>query len=146
MDYKQIQINTATPDRPKSKVMIIYTGGTFGMSHDASGVLVPFDFSLILEHLPTLRNLFLELIVISFNNPIDSSNIQPEHWRTIAKIIFENYPTQDGFVVLNRTDTMAFTASALSFMLPGLAKPVIITGEQLAISEPRPDERANLIT
>src|SRR5260221_9889545 len=146
MDYKQIQINTATPDRPKSKVMIIYTGGTFGMSHDANGVLVPFDFALILEHLPTLRNLFLELTVISFNNPIDSSNIQPEHWQTIAKIIFENHPSQDGFVVLHGTDTMAFTASALSFMLPGLAKPVIITGAQLPIREPRSDARENLIT
>src|SRR5260370_24615422 len=146
MDYKKIQINAATPDKPKSKVMIIYTGGTFGMSHDANGVLVPFDFALILEHLPTLRNLFLELTVISFNNPIDSSNIQPEHWQTIAKIIFDNYPTQDGFVVLHGTDTMAFTASALSFMLPGLAKPVIITGAQLPISEPRSDARENLIT
>src|SRR5258706_11297237 len=126
--------------------MIIYTGGTFGMSHDANGVLVPFDFALILEHLPTLRNLFLELTVISFNNPIDSTNIQPEHWKTIAKIIFHNYPTQDGFVVLHGTDTMAFTASALSFMLPGLAKPVIITGAQLPISEPRSDARENLIT
>ncbi len=146
MDYTQIQINTATPDRPKSKVMIIYTGGTFGMAHDANGVLVPFDFALILEHLPTLRNLYLELTVISFNHPIDSSNIQPAHWQTLAKIIFENYNTHDGFVVLHGTDTMAFTASALSFMLPGLTKPVIFTGAQLPISEPRSDARENLIT
>lgn len=146
MDYKQILINTATPDKPKSKVMIIYTGGTFGMAHDANGVLVPFDFALILEHLPTLRNLFLELTVISFNNPIDSSNIQPQHWQTIAKIIFENYQGHDGFVVLHGTDTMAFTASALSFMLSGLTKPVILTGAQLPISEPRSDARENLIT
>ncbi len=146
MDYKQIQINTATPDRPKSKVMIIYTGGTFGMAHDAHGVLVPFDFALILEHLPTLRNLYLELTVISFINPIDSSNIQPAHWQTIAKIIFENYKAHDGFVVLHGTDTMAFTASALSFMLQGLTKPVIFTGAQLPISEPRSDARENLIT
>ncbi len=146
MDYTKIQINTATPDRPKSNVMIIYTGGTFGMAHDANGVLVPFDFALILEHLPTLRNLFLELTVISFNLPIDSSNIQPTHWQTIAKIIFENYNAHDGFVVLHGTDTMAFTASALSFMLPGLTKPVIFTGAQLPISEPRSDARENLIT
>ncbi len=146
MDYKQIQINTATPDKPKSKVMIIYTGGTFGMAHDAHGVLVPFDFGLILEHLPTLRNLSLELTVISFNTPIDSSNIKLEHWQTIAKIIFENYKSNDGFVVLHGTDTMAFTASALSFMLNGLAKPVILTGAQLPISEPRSDARENLIT
>jgi L-asparaginase len=146
MDYKKIQINTAKPDKPKSKVMLIYTGGTFGMAHDAHGVLIPFDFALILEHLPTLRNLSLELTVISFNNPIDSSNISPEHWQTIAKIIFENYKTNDGFVVLHGTDTMAFTASALSFMLSGLTKPVILTGAQLPISEPRSDARENLIT
>src|SRR5882672_6723125 len=146
MDYKQIQINTATPDKPKSKVMLIYTGGTFGMAHDALGVLVPFDFALILEHLPALRNLSLELTVISFNNPIDSSNIQPGHWQTIAQIIFENYQENDGFVVLHGTDTMAFTASALSFMLGGLHKPVILTGAQLPISEPRSDARENLIT
>jgi len=146
MDYKQIHINTATPDKPKSRVMLIYTGGTFGMAHDAHGVLMPFDFALILEHLPTLRNLSLELTVISFNHPIDSSNIRPEHWQTIAKIIFENYKDNDGFVVLHGTDTMAFTASALSFMLSGLAKPVILTGAQLPISEPRSDARENLIT
>ena len=146
MDYKQIQINTATPDQPKSKVMIIYTGGTFGMAHDAHGVLVPFDFALILEHLPTLRNLSLELTVISFNEPVDSSNIQPGHWKTLAEIIFENYQHHDGFVVLHGTDTMAFTASALSFMLCGLNKAVIFTGAQLPISEPRSDARENLIT
>jgi len=116
------------------------------MAHDVHGVLVPFDFALILEHLPTLRNLALELTVISFNSPIDSSNIRPEHWQTIAKIIFENYQAHDGFVVLHGTDTMAFTASALSFMLSGLGKPVILTGAQLPISEPRSDARENLIT
>jgi L-asparaginase len=146
MEYKQIVINTATPGKPKSNVLIIYTGGTFGMVHDAYGVLVPFDFALILEHLPTLRNLYLELTVISFSNPIDSSNVQPEHWQAIAKIIFKNYKTHDGFVVLHGTDTMAYTASALSFMLQGLRKPVIFTGAQLPITEPRSDARENLIT
>lgn len=116
------------------------------MAHDANGVLVPFDFSLILEHLPTLRNLSLDLTILSFDNPIDSSNIQPEHWQQIAKLIFENHEAQDGFVVLHGTDTMAFTASALSFMLPGLKKPVIFTGAQLPISETRSDARENLIT
>jgi len=146
MDYKQVHINTATPERAKSKVMIIYTGGTVGMAHDAQGVLVPFDFASILEHLPTLRNLFLDLTVISFHQPIDSSNVLPEHWQTIAKIIFDHHDEQDGFVVLHGTDTMSFTASALSFMLPGLAKPVIVTGAQLPIGEPRSDARENLIT
>jgi L-asparaginase len=141
-----IRINTATPGKPRSKVMIIYTGGTFGMSYNEEGILVPFNFSLILEHLPALRNLFLELTVISFEQPVDSSNIRPSDWQHIASIIQEHYDSQDGFVVLHGTDTMAFTASALSFMLRGLSKPVIFTGAQLPISEPRSDARENLIT
>lgn len=146
LPYKKININTATPEKPRSKVMIIYTGGTFGMSYSAQGTLIPFDFSLILEHLPTLRNLFLDLTVISFNDPIDSSNVVPEHWQVIGKIIEEHYDENDGFVILHGTDTMAFTASALSFMLQGLAKPVLLTGAQLPIGEPRSDARENLIT
>ncbi len=146
MHYRTININTAKPDKPKSKVMIIYTGGTFGMTTDAQGVLIPFDFSLILEHLPTLRSLLLEITVISFDLPVDSSNIGPAHWQTIGQIIYDHYAEQDGFVILHGTDTMAYTASALSFMLPGLSKPVILTGAQLPISEPRSDARENLIT
>jgi L-asparaginase len=146
MNYKKLRINTATPGRPKSRVMIIYTGGTFGMSYDSNGTLIPFDFSLILEHLPTLRNLYLDLTVISFEDPVDSSNIDPMHWISIGEIIFNNYNDHDGFVVLHGTDTMAYTASALSFMLQGLTKPVILTGAQLPISEPRSDARENLIT
>jgi L-asparaginase len=146
MKYKEIKINTATPESPVSKIMIIYTGGTFGMSHDKNGVLIPFDFSLILEHLPTLRNLMLDLSIISFENPIDSSNVEPAHWQIIGTIIYDNYTTNDGFVVLHGTDTMAYTASALSFMLQGLAKPVVFTGAQLPISETRSDARENLIT
>ena len=91
MNYKEIKINTATPERPVSKIMIIYTGGTFGMSYDKNGVLVPYDFSLILEHLPTLRNLMLDLTIISFEHPIDSSNIHPDHWYYISEIIAHNY-------------------------------------------------------
>ncbi|HNU40910.1 MAG TPA: asparaginase [Cyclobacteriaceae bacterium] len=146
MKYTRISINTATPAEARSRVMIIYTGGTFGMTYDESGVLIPFDFSLIKEQLPALRNLFLEITVVSFTKPIDSSNISPEHWKAIGEIIFENYQAQDGFVVLHGTDTMAFTASAISFMLPNLAKPVIFTGAQLPISQPRSDARENLIT
>ncbi len=116
------------------------------MVHDAQGVLLPFDFSLILEHLPTLRNLFLEITIISFEQPIDSSNIEPVHWQMIGSIIKEHYDQQDGFVVLHGTDTMAYTASALSFMLQNLSKPVVFTGAQLPITEPRSDARENLIT
>jgi L-asparaginase len=146
MKYTRQRINTATPEPPKARVMIIYTGGTFGMSYNSGGILVPFDFSLILEHLPTLRNLFLDLTVISFEKPVDSSNIDPSHWTTIGQIIYDNYNDHDGFVVLHGTDTMAYTASALSFMIQGLRKPVILTGAQLPISEPRSDARENLIT
>lgn len=146
MKYKKLNINTALPAPPKARIMIIYTGGTFGMTHDANGVLVPFDFNHILEHLPTLRSLLLDITVIAFENPIDSSNIEPAHWQTIGKIVFDNYEDQDGFVVLHGTDTMAYTSSALSFMLQGIAKPVIFTGAQLPIGEPRSDARENLIT
>ena len=146
MELKRIRINTAPHQKPRGRVLIVYTGGTFGMTYDAKGVLIPFDFGLILEHLPTLKNLALELTVISFEKPIDSSNVEPEHWQTLGKIIYDNYVDHDGFVVLHGTDTMAYTASALSFMLEGLNKPVIFTGAQLPITEPRSDARENLIT
>jgi len=146
MKYRKLNINTALPSSPRSKIMIIYTGGTLGMTQDDRGVLVPFDFQHILDHLPTLRSLFLDLTVIAFEEPIDSSNIEPVHWQAIGEIIFENYDEQDGFVVLHGTDTMAYTSSALSFMLKDLAKPVIFTGAQLPIMEPRSDARENLIT
>jgi L-asparaginase len=146
MKLNTIHINTALPGKPRASVLIIYTGGTFGMMRNDQGVLTPFDFSSILEHLPALRNLALELTVISFDKPIDSSNIQPEHWQVMAKIVFDNYSRYQGFVILHGTDTMAFSASALSFMLPGLTKPIVFTGAQLPISEPRSDARENLIT
>lgn len=146
MSYTKININTASPGQAQANVMIVYTGGTFGMVRNKEGALMPFDFALILEHLPTLRNLYLDLTVVSFDEPIDSSNIQPSHWQTIGQIIFDHYHQHDGFVVLHGTDTMSFTASALSFMLQGLAKPVVLTGAQLPISEPRSDARENLIT
>lgn len=146
MNLKTIRINTAQPGKARSRILIIYTGGTFGMMYDKDGVLIPFDFASILEHLPALKNLQLEITVVSFETPIDSSNIHPAHWQTIGDIIHDHYQTNDGFVVLHGTDTMAFTASALSFMLEGLSKPVIFTGAQLPISEARSDARENLIT
>ncbi|MFM7858560.1 MAG: asparaginase [Flammeovirgaceae bacterium] len=146
MSYKKININAALPASPQSKILIVYTGGTFGMVRNKEGSLLPFDFAQILAYLPTLKNLFLDLTVISFDAPIDSSNILPTHWQMIGQIIYNHYNEYDGFVVLHGTDTMSFTASALSFMLQGLAKPVIFTGAQLPISEPRSDARENLIT
>lgn len=126
--------------------MIIYTGGTFGMARGEDGLLRPFDFNHILGHLPVLRQLMLDLTVVSFSTPIDSSNMGPDQWKQIAEIIGNNRQAQDGFVVLHGTDTMAYTASALSFMLEGLDKPVVFTGAQLPIAEPRSDARENLIT
>lgn len=146
MKLNKTYINAALTGKARAKVLIIYTGGTFGMMRNEQGVLAPFDFSNILEHLPTLRNLALELTVISFDKPIDSSNIQPEHWQVMADIIEQHYLQYEGFVILHGTDTMAFSASALSFMLQDLSKPVIFTGAQLPISEPRSDARENLIT
>lgn len=143
---KIITINTASPHKARGNILILYTGGTFGMTYDQQGVLIPFDFNEILHHLPTLKNLALELTVISFDKPIDSSNIEPAHWQVLARLIADHYETHDGFVVLHGTDTMAYTASALSFMLHGLDKPVVFTGAQLPISEPRSDARENLIT
>ena len=96
--------------------------------------------------MPTLKNLALDITAFSFENPIDSSNINTEHWQLISNVIFDQYDLHDGFVVLHGTDTMAYTASALSFMLEGLSKPVVFTGAQLPISEPRSDARENLIT
>lgn len=145
MKLKRVTIDS-NGGKTRGRVLIIYTGGTFGMMYNSEGVLIPFDFASIIQHLPILRNLFLEMTVVSFDPPIDSSNIDPSHWITIGQIIQENYEDNDGFVVLHGTDTMAFTASALSFMLEGLNKPVIFTGAQLPISEPRSDARENLIT
>lgn len=146
MNLKKVSINTALPGKARARVLIIYTGGTFGMSYDKDGVLTPFSFEYILDQLPTLKSLALEITAVSFETPIDSSNINPEHWQLISSVIFDQYHQHEGFVVLHGTDTMAYTASALSFMLDGLNKPVIFTGAQLPISEPRSDARENLLT
>ena len=146
MNIKTVSVNTALPGKARARVLIIYTGGTFGMTYDREGVLVPFDFADILHELPTLKNLALEITALSFATPIDSSNINIEHWQLIGSIIFDQYQHQDGFVVLHGTDTMAYTTSALSFMLEGLQKPVVFTGAQLPISEARSDAREHLIT
>ena len=146
MNLKKVSIDTALPGKARARILIIYTGGTFGMSYDKEGVLTPFSFEYILDQLPTLKNLALAITAVSFETPIDSSNINPEHWQLISSVIYDQYDQHEGFVVLHGTDTMAYTASALSFMLDGLNKPVIFTGAQLPISEPRSDARENLIT
>jgi len=111
-----------------------------------TGVLVPFDFSKILEQIPELKLIDKEIDTLSFEHPIDSSNISPAHWIKLAKIIEKHYDNYDGFVVLHGTDTMAYTASALSFMLENLSKPVILTGSQLPIGDLRTDAKENIIT
>lgn len=131
----------------KPRILIVYTGGTIGMIEDpATKALKPFDFSHLMENVPKIKMLDFEIENIQFNPPIDSADMDAEHWQTIARSIAENYHRYDGFVVLHGTDTMAYTASALSFMLQNLQKPVIITGSQLPIGEVRTDGEENLIT
>jgi len=133
------------PDKPA--ILIIYTGGTIGMINDpANGSLKPFDLNKIMEHIPEIKSLGYRIESYSFDPPIDSSEIEPAIWTRIAEIIEENYQAFDGFVILHGTDTMAYSASALSFMLEDLAKPVIFTGSQLPIGALRTDGKENLIT
>jgi len=145
MSYELIKLDTAAPKKPEASVLIIYTGGTFGMRNDSSGSLRPFDFREMISEIPSLKAFDLLIQVLAFKNPIDSSNVKPAHWVEIGKVVSEHYDEFDGFVVLHGTDTMAYTASALSFMLGNLTKPVIFTGAQLPISAPRTDARENLI-
>lgn len=116
------------------------------MAYDESGALVPFNFGQILEKIPNLTNMNVAITVISFPEPIDSSNVNMQHWVDMAYIIYENYDSYDGFVILHGTDTMAYSASMLSYMLKGLSKPVVFTGAQLPISAMRSDARENLMT
>lgn len=131
----------------RSSILIIYTGGTIGMKTDeATGALVPFDFSGIYEEFPSLKRLNVDIEVYTIKPPIDSSNVSVENWVDMARIIRDNYSRYDGFVILHGTDTMSYSASALSFMLENLAKPVIFTGSQIPIGILRTDGRENLIT
>ena len=131
----------------RSSILIIYTGGTIGMKTDAAtGALVPFDFSGIYDEFPSLKRLNVDIEVLTMNPVIDSSNVSPENWVALARLIRDNYARYDGFVVLHGTDTMSYTASALSFMLENLAKPVVFTGSQIPIGVLRTDGRENLIT
>lgn len=131
----------------KPKILLIYTGGTIGMMKDyETGALKAFDFKKLLKRIPELHLLDCEIDTISFKKPIDSSNVQIEHWQKIANIIGEKYDAFDGFVVLHGSDTMSYSASALSFMLENLAKPVVFTGSQLPIGDLRTDAKENLIT
>ena len=131
----------------KTKILIIYTGGSIGMVRDVeSGALKPFDFSKISENIPELKLLHCQLGYESFESPLDSSNVNPETWIKLVSIIEKNYTQFDGFVILHGSDTMSYTASALSFMIENLSKPIILTGSQLPIGDLRTDAKENLIT
>lgn len=131
----------------KTNILLIYTGGTIGMVKDYdSGALKAFNFTKLLKNIPELTQLDCHIDSISFKNPIDSSNINTTHWVEIASIIESHYDSHDGFVVLHGSDTMSYSASALSYMLENLAKPVIFTGSQLPIGDLRTDAKENLIT
>lgn len=131
----------------KSSILLIYTGGTIGMIQDArSGELKPFNFKSLTSQIPELEKFDIKLSSIAFKHPIDSSNMHPRIWIELAEIIKSNYKNYDGFVILHGSDTMSFTASALSFMLENLGKPVVLTGSQLPIGIIRTDGKENLIT
>ena len=129
------------------KILLIYTGGTIGMVKDKKkNTLIPFNFDELLKAIPELKSDELDLDNISTKNPIDSSNMNPDNWVEIANMIKDKYNFYDGIVVLHGTDTMAYTASALSFMLENLNKAIILTGSQIPIGARRTDAKENLIT
>lgn len=131
----------------KSALLLIYTGGTIGMKQDMKDLtLKPFDFSQILDEVPEIRKFAFKIDTYSFEPPIDSSDVEPSLWQDLARLIKEKYEDYDGFIILHGTDTMSYSASALSFMLDGLTKPIIFTGSQLPIGVPRTDGKENLIS
>ena len=134
-------------NKDKSSVLLIYTGGTIGMKEDpVDQTLRPFDFGALLEEVPELRKFDIRIDSYTFDPLIDSSDVEPAMWQQLAVLIRDNYDSYDGFVVLHGTDTMAYSASALSFMLENLGKPVIFTGSQLPIGRPRTDGKENLVS
>ncbi|MDR2119129.1 MAG: type I asparaginase [Tannerellaceae bacterium] len=137
----------ANTKQEKATILLIYTGGTIGMiENPETGALESFQFEHLKELMPELKKMGYAVSTYQFDPPVDSSEMGPEGWQKIVEIIAANYPLYDGFVVLHGTDTMAYTASALSFMLENLCKPVVFTGSQLPIGMLRTDGKENLIT
>lgn len=135
-----------TKDLKKASLLLIYTGGTIGMKEDINDqTLKPFDFSQIVEEVPEIRKFAFKIDSYTFDPLIDSSDVEPSLWQSLASLISDRYEDYDGFIILHGTDTMSYSASALSFMLDGLTKPVIFTGSQLPIGVPRTDGKENLI-
>ncbi|MDR1555909.1 MAG: type I asparaginase [Tannerellaceae bacterium] len=140
-------IGNANTKQEKASILLIYTGGTIGMiENPETGALESFNFQHLKDNMPELKKLGYAVSAYQFDPPIDSAEMGPEGWQKIVEIIAGNYPLYDGFVVLHGTDTMSYTASALSFMLENLSKPVILTGSQLPIGVLRTDGKENLIT
>lgn len=135
-------------DKPSvPRILIIYTGGTIGMiENPETGALEAFDFEQFRHYVPELKRLNYHIDALAFDPPIDSSDMEPSYWVKMAQIVADHYDNYDGFVLLHGTDTMAYTASALSFMLENVGKPVIITGSQLPIGQLRTDGKENLLT
>ena len=131
----------------RSRILLIYTGGTIGMKRNPkTGALEPFDFEQLLQNVPELKQFDIQIDAYQFDPPIDSSDMSPARWTDLSHCIADRYDDYDGFVVLHGTDTMAYTASALSYMLENLTKPVVFTGSQLPIGQLRTDGKENLIT
>ena len=131
----------------QSKVLLIYTGGTIGMNRNPqTGALEPFNFEHLLLNVPELRQFDMQIDTYQFHPPIDSSDMSPRLWTDLSHVIADHYTDYDGFVVLHGTDTMAYTASALSYMMENLTKPIVFTGSQLPIGQLRTDGKENLIT
>lgn len=131
----------------QSKILMLYTGGTIGMVLDPENdSLIPFNFEILLNQIPEIMAMSCSIEVDSIDEPIDSSNIKPDHWLRLSSRIAKSYDDYDGFVILHGSDTMAYSASALSFLLENISKPVILTGSQLPIGVARSDARENLIT
>lgn len=142
-----IKLNTAAPASPERSILMVYTGGTLGMIRkDPHSPLTPLNFEHLQKNIPELSSLRIDLGVYAYSPPLDSSYIGPSHWIEMASIIASNYDSYDGFVVLHGTDTMAYSASCLSFLLQNLRKPVIFTGAQLPIGYRRTDARNNILT
>ena len=141
MDFKNVKMSK------KPNILLVYTGGTIGMVKDyKTNALKAFDFSQIVDRIPELQQLNCEITSVSFDEPIDSSNMNTKYYSEIVEIIEENYDCFDGFVILTGSDTMSYTSSAISFMIENLQKPIIFTGSQLPIGDLRTDAKENLIT
>ncbi|MDU0371588.1 type I asparaginase [Hymenobacter endophyticus] len=136
----------AVENRPQTSILIIYTGGTVGMAYNKRGELVPMNFEQIRKKMPELRQLNMQVDVTNLGDPIDSSNVTAQDWLRLAALIEEKYAQYDGFVVLHGTDTMAYSAAALSFLLENLGKTVVFTGAQVPVGRIRTDARRNLVT